>query len=266
MMYTEIIPQNELRPYVRSFGLLEDDSLHHQHKTFKVIVDGSAGLVFQENPESFLYENKGKLPQLFLHGLTTSNSQKIVQNKYRNIYVQLEPTAIKSIFGMDASELTDKYIDLKDIVKNDLTEQLLNVNSFEKRVKIISDFLLLQIAKNKHRENLKTLYAIGKINTENNDSLLEIQTALNISERSLERIFKSDVGISPKLFFRICRFQAALESIREGNFTSLTEIAYQHAYADQSHFNREFLRFSGMTPKQFLSKTDEQSPNFPELK
>lgn len=262
--YRQVQPTGALQPYVRYFGVLEDDISCGETKTFKIIADGCPGLIFQENPNCFLDKGKNKLPQLFIHGLTTSNSQKTTKGKYRNIGVYFQSNAIKSIFGIDASELTDSYIDLDDIVRNDLTEQLLSESEMDKRIVILSDFLFRQIAINKHCENVKASYAVAQINTDNDDGLFKIQSELNISERSLERIFKTNVGISPKLFFRICRFQASLDFIRSRTFDSLTELAYLHSYADQSHFIREFREFTGATPKQFLSQANERLPNFPE--
>lgn len=98
------------------------------------------------------------------------------------------------------------------------------------------------------------------------NSLDKIQSELNLSERSLERIFKADIGISPKLFFRINRFQTSLSYIRQQSFKSLAEVAYNHLYADQSHYIREFKEFAGTTPKQFLLHANEQVENFPEWK
>ena len=97
-------------------------------------------------------------------------------------------------------------------------------------------------------------------------SLPTVQNELNITERSLERYFKQYVGISPKLYARINRFQTALETLRKSNFDSLTDIAYQNNYFDQSHFIRDFKEFAGTTPKHFLHQANEQVANFPEWK
>ncbi|MFT3701331.1 MAG: helix-turn-helix transcriptional regulator [Agriterribacter sp.] len=266
MKYQQIQAVPKLQPYIHHFGVLENDQASAHTQTFKIIADGCPGLIFQENPNSFLDNHNNKLPQLFLHGLTSSFSQKTVKGNYYNIGVYCKPHALKSIFGINANELTDTHVSLNEVMKNDLSEQLLYEHSVDKRIDIITDFLCRQIDKNKHRENLKAVYAIRKINTDTVEDLSAIHSALNISERSLERIFKTNIGISPKLFFRICRFQAALDDIRTNKLNSLTGIAHQHSYADQSHFIRDFKAFTGVSPKQFLSHAAELAINFPEWK
>jgi len=266
MIYQKVYPTKNLRSYVNHFGLLKNDDSCNQATTFKIIADGCPGLIFQENPDCFLDKNKNKLPQLFLHGIATSHSQKTTRGQYQNISVYFRPHALKTIFGIDASELTNQHVELESIVKNNLADQLLHERKTERRIKILSDFLNQKVIEHWSREYSKVNSAVEKIKSNVEIKLSHIQSELNLSERSLERIFRTHIGISPKLFSRIARFQSALTYIRQQNFRSLTAVAYLNSYADQSHFNRECREFAGATPKQFLLSANEQIENFPEWK
>lgn len=67
--------------------------------------------------------------------------------------------------------------------------------------------------------------------------------------KKLERLFQASVGYSPKQYYRIVRFNKAIRQI-DGH-RPLTAIGYDCGYFDQSHFIREFRRFTGMTPRSF---------------
>lgn len=136
MKYRQILPTENLKPYIRYFGLLENDSDCRQFTTFKIIADGCPGLIFQENPNGFLDKDKNKLPQLFLHGLTTKHSEKTTQGNYLNIVVYFQPNALKTIFGVDANDFTNQYADLNAVIGNNLTEQLLQENQNDRRIVI----------------------------------------------------------------------------------------------------------------------------------
>ena len=72
----------------------------------------------------------------------------------------------------------------------------------------------------------------------------------NLSERSLQRIFKDHVGISPKKFADIMRLENSIDLFRQGK--TLTDVCYESGYYDQPHFIKDFKRCSGMTPGDFL--------------
>ena len=264
MNYQRILPIPALQRYVRYFGVLESDDAGAS-KSYGVIADGCPGLIFQENPDAFLDHSGNVLPQLFLHGLTTKHSGKTAKGSFRNIGVYFQPHAIKAIFGTDAFELTNQYVDLQALVKNDLASQLLEAASTEKKIQILSLFLCDRLDQNKHRENPRIAWTLERIIKQGAEtSLTEIQAELNLSERSLERIFKTDIGLSPKLFTRITRFQSSLNHLRSQKFDSLTDVALSNLFYDQSHYIREFKEFAGVTPKQFLRQAHEQAVNFPE--
>ncbi|MNT33599.1 DNA-binding transcriptional activator FeaR [compost metagenome] len=81
--------------------------------------------------------------------------------------------------------------------------------------------------------------------------LKDLHDDLQLSERSFERKFKQSIGISPKLYARICRFKVSLNQLKNNDFQKLSDIAYENDYSDQSHFIRSFKEFAGFSPLQY---------------
>ncbi len=263
MKYQQIFPIEPLRKYVRYFWTLEDNRLNSVEGTFKILSDGLPGMIFQENPTAFRSKENEELPQCFLYGQTTGYKEQQAIDSFKNFGIYFQPNAIKSIFGIDAYELTNRHIDINDIVKTNMAERLLENVSTEERIKLLSSFLVKHIEKRKiENENINFATTL----LQNGLSLQKIQQELNISERTLERFFKQHIGISPKLYARISRFQSALENIRDPQFYKLTDISYRADYFDQSHFIRDFKEFAGASPTQFKLKANEIVANFPEWK
>ena len=74
------------------------------------------------------------------------------------------------------------------------------------------------------------------------------------SPRQLSRQFQSAVGLSPKHYSRIIRFQRALLTLSSQRVTRLTDATYAADYFDQSHFNRDFRAFTGLRPGQYADE------------
>ncbi|UOQ68039.1 helix-turn-helix domain-containing protein [Hymenobacter volaticus] len=90
-----------------------------------------------------------------------------------------------------------------------------------------------------------------------------MQESLHMSERSFQRKFKQHVGIPPKLFSRICRFQVSLNQLRNHQYHKLSDVAFENDYADQSHYIRSFQEFAGCSPYQYQRQVNELVENFP---
>lgn len=74
-----------------------------------------------------------------------------------------------------------------------------------------------------------------------------------LTRRFTER-FRSSVGLTPKTFARVRRFQAALKKISQGGDPDWLDIALSCGYYDQAHFNHDFRAFSGINPTTYLAK------------
>ena len=74
----------------------------------------------------------------------------------------------------------------------------------------------------------------------------------HVSNRTLERIFKENVGIPPKEFLRIVRFQEVFKRLRNADTSeeSLLRIAYELGYYDHAHLTNEFKKYAGILPSE----------------
>ena len=96
-------------------------------------------------------------------------------------------------------------------------------------------------------------------------SMEEGWRATGLARRQFERRFKSCAGFPPALFARIVRFQRSYRMLENGQATSLTDLAVACGYFDQSHFIRDFKRFSGMNPRTYFKEATEKTDSFVRL-
>jgi AraC-like DNA-binding protein len=255
----------ELRSCIRNFWTLETDGADDEPNTFKVFADGCPGIIFQHPEKGMLFQDDKKLPPFFLYGQATKASEIRLCGKFSTVGIYFYPNALKSIFGINAEELTNSCIDL-DLLNRpqgfSLLEQLSNAPSVTDQARILSSFIFSLVRKKNDEKDMEMKYALTQImQSKGAISLAGLRRELQISERSFERRFKLYVGISPKLFSRISRFQASLDQLRQYNFNKLSDIAYENDYADQSHFIRAFREFAGYSPFQYQKRCNEVVEN-----
>jgi AraC-like DNA-binding protein len=80
----------------------------------------------------------------------------------------------------------------------------------------------------------------------------DVVDRIGLSARTFIRLFVTEVGLTPKLFCRVRRFQRALRLARGGQPAGWAGIALDCGYCDQAHLIRDFRALSGFTPTEFL--------------
>lgn len=83
----------------------------------------------------------------------------------------------------------------------------------------------------------------------------ELANASGVPDRTLRRRMQQAVGLSPKVFAGVLRFQHAMRQLHLPDAASLAEVAADCGYSDQAHLTREFQRYGGFTPGQRLPAT-----------
>lgn len=264
MHVQQFAPPGYLKEYVRYFWLLESAGDTIQAQTFRMIADGYPGLIFQQ-PEHPLFQDQThtQWPRAFVYGQTTTPGEIYAPGSFKTLGVYFQPSALPAVFGFDADELTNSCLDF-NLLMAPLYEQLLNTAPIDKQIELLASFLFASIQKNKAVVSPDIQYSLRQIYTTGGGvSLLSLQESLRISERSLQRKFKQHVGVPPKLFSRICRFQVSLNQLRNRQYRKLSDVAFENDYADQSHHIRSFQEFAGCTPHQYQKQVNELVENFP---
>lgn len=264
-----IMPPDYLKNYVRYFWALESNADCTTDRKFRAMADGCPGMIFQQADYGCLYQENKKLPETFLFGQSTGYYELFLTGKFNTIGVYFQPNALQSVFGLNAELLTNTCIDIDQMERKEnyyLSEQLSETTSITEKINVLSSFLLSQISNNKLSDNRVMDFAMTQImQSDGSITLSDLQQKIQLSERSLERKFKESLGISPKLFSRICRFQSSLKQLQNKGYDKLSDIAFENNYADQSHFIRSFKEFSGFSPYEYQKKSSELVENFSEL-
>src|SRR5262249_843306 len=88
-------------------------------------------------------------------------------------------------------------------------------------------------------------------------SIADVTAAIGLSPKRFIERFKTEVGLTPKAFCRVRRFQQALGALNAGADVDWACVALSAGYYDQAHFIHDFRAFSGLTPTMYLASRTE---------
>ncbi|KZZ63393.1 hypothetical protein A3762_12415 [Oleiphilus sp. HI0125] len=127
-------------------------------------------------------------------------------------------------------------------------EAIVNATCFGERCNSLSAVILSAITFNDVDPRLARYIRYCYENVSSNLDLSESRISeFGVSARQLRRLAKQHVGLLPKDFGKVLKFQSVLKAMNEPQYNN----AYLDHYYDQPHFVREFKRLSGVTPVQF---------------
>jgi AraC-like DNA-binding protein len=254
MKVTHPIIAERISGYVKGILVIEN---YQSKKPFvlPLFANGTPTLVFQTAKAQV----KNQSNYLTLFGQTVSPEQLFIDEQFTLIAYFLVPHSLSTLFGILANELTDNPIDLNLVLhKSGLQEQLLNAKSLNQKISLIDDYLTTLIRKAKVDVD-RNKYAIEKIfQNPFGNILTQVQNELSITERTFQRWFDTNVGISPNQFRRISQFNKAFQQLNNRQYKTLSDVAFTNGYSDQSHYIRAFKEFTSITPTEYLEIKNSQ--------
>jgi AraC-like DNA-binding protein len=255
MELTPVPIDKKLRLYVEGIFTFENQEADKQ-TLLPFYADGYPGIIFQHSIHgAFLKPKNKRLSEFLLYGQTIDPVELSIIGPFQLIVFQLYPFAAKTLIGIDPKRLNNDCFDLNLLAKVNVAQtisQLKATTDFTIQKEIISSFLLTLIQQATISPDQRVQYAIRLIlNSKGKIALKDLRENLHVTERTLERQFVKEVGVSPKQFIKIIQFNTSLHQLSDEDYTKLSDIAYENKYADQSHFIRMFKEFTGRTPSEF---------------
>lgn len=257
MNFNSIAPTLQLSAFVKHIEVITSGASLQSESYLRFFADGCPGIIFSQSEGGFFTNAcNEKLSSFYLYGQTIKPINLFSFGQFTKIIFYLKPHVLSSLFKINASEITETCLDISLLQPKAtpiLLEKLSETASVENQIRLISDFLT-SIA-SKDNSNLMLQHATETIIRYNGKVLLtDLHKKFDMSERTFERKFENSIGVSPRLFARVCQFRSALTQLHSYDFTKLSDIAYENGFSDQSHFIRTFKEFTGVTPKLYLSE------------
>jgi AraC-like DNA-binding protein len=168
------------------------------------------------------------------------------------IQLNLQPLAARQIFGVPLSELRGRAVPLCELLPRrwrDLSEQLRDLPTWQARFELVETFLRDRLSR-AAEPSLPVAWTLERLaEAQNALDLNELTRELGYSHKHLITLFHDQVGVAPKLWMRLLRFDRLRAELRRGQRT-WAELAVACGYYDQAHLAREVRQFAGSTPSQ----------------
>jgi AraC-like DNA-binding protein len=173
------------------------------------------------------------------------------------IQVNFTPIGARILFGVPMDALANRVIELDDLLRREgasLVDQLRNTVAWSARFELLERYLLRRLA-DAAPAPAPVAWAWRRLeDSRGKVDLGELAAEIGWSHRHFIARFRDSVGLAPRTVARILRFQRAMTLLTRPGTESLSRIAHEAGYYDQSHFNRDFTEFAGTTPTDILAR------------
>ena len=157
---------------------------------------------------------------------------------------------------LPSDELHNQHVNLEDLWGNlarELRERTLAAKSPEAKLRVV-ELALLERAAGHFAGQPVVEYAVGTfLSAPSTARITVVADRTGFSSRRFIELFRQHVGMTPKLFCRVQRFQQVLRRITCGKAVNWSAVALDGGYFDQAHFIHDFKAFSGINPVKYLA-------------
>ena len=260
--------EGPIQPFIESIFHLEDFIPDHSKE--RVIPTGHVFLIFELDGftrhvyDNLTLETIQTHTHVWLSGMHSDYITISAHPHSEMIVIQFRPYGCYPFIDAPLSTLNDQVIQASQIFGDsilDLQTKLSTLKDAPSKLGLVSSWLSDKF--DNHRiPPPELIQIVHDIQQSSELNLSSITDSYPYTTKHLIDQFKRYVGLTPKSFHRIFRFNEILQQIKSNTSLSWSDIAYTCGYADQSHFIKEFKRFSGFIPSEFIHLEHQSQVNF----
>jgi AraC-like DNA-binding protein len=176
------------------------------------------------------------------------------------VQIDLTPPGARALLGVPGRELAGAVVALEDLLgpaAGRLVEQLRATHGWTARFALVDRFLVRRLAAAR-QASPDVVRAWSRLQESGGTLPVgELARELGCSTRHLARRFGEDVGMTPKAYARLLRFERVVTRMRTGE-RDLSRLAIGCGYYDQAHFNRDFRSYTGTTPTALIADVEQR--------
>lgn len=270
MVYRIHIPRPPLSDFVELFWFYQGYDPPHAKE--RVLPTGTMELIFNLRDDALrVYDRRHTDRFESFRGCMVSgaHSEFVVidtASQASIMGVHFKPGGALPFLELPACELRDAHASLDALWgarADELWDRLLEAGTPEAKFRILEQTLFARVARPCSRHPavavaLKELQSVPHARR-----ISEVTAQIGLSKRRFIQIFSEEVGLTPKLFCRVRRFQEALRLCGGEERIGFGELALACGYFDQAHFVRDFREFSGLCPTAYLARRGEHLNHVP---
>jgi AraC-like DNA-binding protein len=193
--------------------------------------------------------------QAFVAGFHLRPALSVSSGSQRGIEIDLPLTSLRRLLALPMDTLLDGAVNVGDIIGSDvgrLGTKLANAPTLAARIGLIDMFLIHRLAATPAL-SVEQMVALRMLASPEND-IMDVARAIGWSRKHLANRVRDVVGVGPRSFRRVLRFQRAIAMISPACAPNWAGLAIDAGYYDQSHLIREFGELAEMTPTDYLRR------------
>ncbi|MCG8308327.1 MAG: helix-turn-helix domain-containing protein [Cytophagales bacterium] len=267
MGYSIIEPSAFLTPFIKQYwvmdGNLKDGASHMQ----RIVPSGFLEWTFYlGDPPAYLRDGKEERSFAMISGQQYGFYDISVTGHLELFSIMFTPFGARYLFNFPISEFSDQSIPAELIYKSlndEVASGLFEAKTPEEKRKVVEKSFLKILNRTTFGNLERVIFIFHRINeSKGNVDITKLASHACWSRKQFERNFYDHVGITPKKYLRIVRFQHALHVKELRPDISLTQLAVTCNYYDQSHMINDFRYLAGISPKEYFAACTPYSDYF----